>query len=309
MLRRLLLALARNDRVRGLIMAFPATRNVVERFVAGTTWQEAEPKVRQLIESGLKVTVDILGEDTASPADAERLADDYLGLLDRLAAEGLAGAAEVSVKPSAIGLALPADGPAVALAQARRIAAKAEAVGSTITLDMEGCQLTDATIELAEALRAEHPSVGCVLQAGLRRSQADCGRLDGPGSRIRLCKGAYDVPADLAYTARREVDLSYVRCLKALVRGEGLPLVATHDPVLIEIAQELASRAGRGLGDLEFQMLYGVRPEEQRRLASMGYSVRVYVPYGPDWYGYFMRRLAERPANVGFFLRSLVGRS
>jgi proline dehydrogenase len=308
MLRRLLLALAHNDTVRRLLTVFPPTRGVVQRFISGETWEEVEPKVHDLVSRGLKVTIDILGEDTTDAADAERMADDYVVLLDRLAEAGLAEAAEVSVKPSAIGLGLP-DGPAVALAHAGRIAAKAAAIGTTITLDMEGPGTTEATVELVEALRQDHPTVGCVLQSGLKRTEQDCARLDGPAARTRLCKGAYDAPADIAYTDHHDVDLSYVRCLKTLMRGEGLPLVATHDPNLIEIAQELASRTGRGLKDLEFQMLYGIRTLEQQRLADMGYSVRVYVPYGPDWYGYFVRRLAERPANVVFFLRSFLGRS
>jgi proline dehydrogenase len=201
------------------------------------------------------------------------------------------------------------DGPVVALANARRIAEKATALGTTITLDMEGHTVTEATIQLVEALRESVPSVGCVLQSTLKRTEFDCARLDGPAARTRLCKGAYDAPAEIGYTDRHAVDLSFVRCLKVLMQGEGRPLVASHDPNLVEIAQELASRTGRGLGDMEFQMLYGIRTIEQERLADLGYTVRVYVPYGPDWYGYFVRRLAERPANVVFFLRSFLGRA
>jgi proline dehydrogenase len=307
MLRRLLLAMSRNATLRKLLVAFPPTKSVVSRFVPGETWEEAEPHLRRLVDRGLKVTIDILGEDTTEAADAEAMVGDYLGLLDQIAQGGLADAAEVSVKPSAIGLGLP-DGAAIALAHATKIAEKAAAIGTTITIDMEGPSTTTATIELVEAIRRVVPSVGCVLQSSLKRTEFDCARLDGPEARTRLCKGAYDSPSDIAYTDPHEVDLSYVRCLKVLMRGEGLPLVATHDPDLIEIAQELASRTGRGLTDIEFQMLYGIRPFEQERLADMGYSVRVYFPYGPDWYGYFVRRLAERPANVVFFLRSFLGR-
>ncbi|MDR1077565.1 MAG: proline dehydrogenase family protein [Propionibacteriaceae bacterium] len=307
MIRKLLLALSRNLRLRDLLRRLPGTRAVVRRFVAGETWEEAQPQVQELVDKGLQVTVDLLGEDTTDPAQAERVVADYLELLDRLEREGLAEAVEVSLKLSAVGLGLP-EGEALALDHATTIAQRAVAVGSNVTIDMEGHTTTEATVRLVEALRQAVPNLGCALQANLKRTEFDCARLDGPQSRTRLCKGAYNAPAEVAYTDRRDVDLSYVRCLKVLMRGEGLPLVATHNPSLIEIAQELASRTGRSLKDLEFQMLYGVRALEQERLSNLGYTVRVYVPFGSDWYGYLVRRLAERPANLSFFLRSLVGR-
>jgi proline dehydrogenase len=171
---------------------------------------------------------------------------------------------------------------------------------------MEDHTTTDATLHAVRALRGDFPTVGAVLQAYLRRTEADCRDLAGPGSRVRLCKGAYKEPASVAFQTRREVDLSYVRCLKVLMAGAGYPMVASHDPRLLDIASVLAARHHRRPGSYEIQMLYGIRPDEQRRLAGAGVTVRVYVPYGADWYGYFMRRLAERPANVGFFLRSLL---
>ncbi|MDR1386896.1 MAG: proline dehydrogenase family protein [Propionibacteriaceae bacterium] len=307
MLRQTLLALSRNLKFRDLMVALPATRAVVDRFVAGQDWEQALPRVKALVERGLSATVDVLGEDTTDLAQAEHMVGEYSTLLDSLAAEGLADRVEVSIKPTALGLGLP-DGPAVALANARLIVQRAAQIGTTVTVDMEDHGTTETTIALVEALRADAPDVGCVLQSSLKRTELDCARLDGPRSRTRLCKGAYASPAEVAYTDRRDVDINYVRCLRALMRGQGRPLVATHDPNLIEIAQELASRCGRSQADFEFQMLYGIRTLEQERLADLGHTVRVYVPFGPDWYGYFVRRLAERPANLVFFLRSFLGR-
>jgi proline dehydrogenase len=307
MIRKFLLALSRNTKFRDLFVKLPVTRDVVKRFIVGETWEAALPQIKALADKGLLVTIDVLGEDTTEPAQAERMAHDYLELLDNLAAEQLTDVAEVSLKLTALGMGLP-DGEAVALANAVMIAEKARELGTTVTVDMEDHTTTEKTIRIVEALRQKVPNAGCVLQSSLKRTEFDCARLDGPESRTRLCKGAYDSPADVAYQDRHDVDLSYVRCLKVLMRGEGRPLVATHDPNLIEIAQELASRTGRGLKDFEFQMLYGIRTLEQERLANLGHAVRVYVPFGPDWYGYFVRRLAERPQNMAFFLRSFLGR-
>jgi proline dehydrogenase len=170
---------------------------------------------------------------------------------------------------------------------------------------MEDHSHVDATLRIVRAVRADFADLGCVIQSQLRRSAADCAALATPGSRVRLCKGAYNAPQDVAFTSRAEVDRSYVRCLRALMRGDGYPMLATHDPRLIEIAGSLALLSGRAPGSFEYQMLYGIRPGEQRRLANTGARMRVYVPYGGDWYAYLVRRLAERPANLAFFLRSL----
>jgi len=190
----------------------------------------------------------------------------------------------------------------------------AEAVAVTGRLRGEGLLVTldshvDATLRLVRGLRGEFPDLGCVIQSQLRRSAADCAALAAPGSRVRLCKGAYNAPQEVAFTSRAEVDRSYARCLRVLMRGDGYPMLATHDPRLIEIAAAQARLTGRGQEDFEYQMLYGIRPAEQRRLATGGARMRVYLPYGSDWYGYLVRRLAERPANVAFFARSLATRS
>jgi proline dehydrogenase len=178
---------------------------------------------------------------------------------------------------------------------------------TTVTLDREDHTTTDSTLAVLRELRQDYPWVGAVLQAYLRRTEGDCKDLSGPGSRVRLCKGAYNEPVTVAFRGN-DVELSYVRCLKVLLGGEGYPMVASHDPRLIDLAGALAVKHHRQPGSYEYQMLYGVRPAEQQRLADRGETVRVYVPYGTQWYGYLMRRLAERPANLAFFVRSMASK-
>ncbi|MFI9813106.1 proline dehydrogenase family protein [Saccharothrix variisporea] len=303
-LRSLILAAAGNEAVRRAVASAPLSRDVVRRFVAGETVASAVDVTGDLVENGLRVTLDYLGEDTTDRAQAERTVQAYLALLDQLHDVGLAADAEVSVKLSAVGQALDER---LALDNASRVCAAAEQAGTTVTLDMEDHTTTDSTLRVLEELRRAWPSTGAVLQAYLRRTLDDCVAL--AGTRVRLCKGAYAEPASVAYADPHEVDLNYVRCANALLAGGGYPMFATHDPRLIEIVGERARWYGRSVEDFEFQMLYGVRPTEQRRLAAEGHVVRVYVPFGEQWYGYLMRRLAERPANVAFFLRSLVSRS
>ncbi len=232
----------------------------------------------------------------------------YVALLRQLSAARLQRHAEVSVKLSAIGQALPETGHKIALENARTICRAARNAGTTVTLDMEDHTTTDSTLTILHDLRKDFPETGAVLQAYLHRTEADCRALAHEGSRVRLCKGAYNEPDDVAFQDRVEVDKSYVRCLKVLLGGQGYPMIATHDPRMVEIASSLASRYGRAQGTYEFQMLYGIRPEEQKRLASSGETVRVYLPYGEEWYGYLMRRLAERPQNLSFFLKSLISK-
>jgi proline dehydrogenase len=204
---------------------------------------------------------------------------------------------------------LPRDGDAIALENARAICVAAERAGTTVTFDMEDHTTTDRTLETVRTLREDFPWVGAVLQAYLHRTEADCRDLAGEGSRVRLCKGAYKEPASVAHQSGEDVDLAYVRCLKILMAGDGYPMVASHDPRLVEIAQALASHHGRNPDSYEFQMLLGIRTNEQKRIADRGHQMRVYVPFGEDWYGYLVRRMAERPANLQFFLRSLAGNS
>ena len=306
MLGSLILSASRSPRLRDAVTTVPLTRRVVDRFVAGEGLPDAIAVAADLTARGLLVTVDHLGEDTRDAASAAAVAAAYTGLLDRLAGEGLAGV-EVSIKLSAVGQALPRDGGRIALENARAVCAAAARAGTTVTVDMEDHTTVDATLETLRDLRADHPWVGVALQSMLRRTEGDCRDLAGPGSRVRLVKGAYAEPVSVAFGTAGEVDRAYVRCLRILMSGQGYPMVASHDPRMIEIAGALAAEHHRGPDDLEYQMLYGIRTDEQSRLASGGSRVRIYLPYGTDWYGYFMRRLAERPANVAFFLRALAG--
>ena len=298
--------LSRSDRVKGLVTTMPVSSAIVARYVPGESTPEAVDVVSELVASGRKVTLDFLGEDTLDEDQAEATVTAYLELLAELAQRGLAADAEVSVKLSAVGQALPGRGEEVAARNARTICQAARDAGTTVTLDMEDHTTTDSTLEILRELRKDFPETGAVLQAYLRRTEDDCRELAIEGSRVRLCKGAYKEPESVAHQSRREVDLAYVRCLRILMEGSGYPMVASHDPHMVEIAGELARRTGRDPSTFEYQMLYGIRPGEQLRLVGEGATVRVYVPYGQEWYGYLMRRLAERPQNLSFFAKSLI---
>jgi proline dehydrogenase len=306
------MAAAASERVRELVTVTPVTRAVVDRYVAGESSEEAVTVARTLRSAGLLVTLDYLGEETSDAHRAAATAAQYVHLLGKLAAEGLTedGAVEVSVKPTALGLLLGSEdgapnllGERVATEHLERIAVAAREAGTTVTVDAEDHRTTDATLRMATALRERFGSVGSVVQAALRRTETDVREMAAPGVRIRLCKGAYAEPPAEAFAAKHDVDRSFARCLRILMAGPGYPMIATHDPRLIAIARSLG--LGRSPASFEHQMLYGVRPEEQLRLAATGAQVRVYVPYGNDWYRYLVRRLAERPANLALFLRSL----
>ena len=306
MLRQVILAASRDSRVKAVAAGAPLSRGVVRRFVSGAAVDDAVRTTRALQESGLRVSLDHLGEDTLDAGQAAAAVQAYLQLLEQLSAAGLTGGgrSEVSVKLTAVGQALD---PALALDNARTICAAAQAADTTVTLDMEDHTTTDSTLSVLGTLREDFPQTGAVLQAYLHRTEGDCRELAYAGSRVRLCKGAYQEPPSVAYQRAADVDRSYVRCLKVLMAGQGYPMVATHDPRLVAIAGALAEH--REQGTYEYQMLFGIRPREQQRLADAGETVRVYVPYGDEWYGYLMRRLAERPANLVFFLRALASRS
>ncbi len=305
MLRKVILAAAGSNRVERLVENAPVSRNVVRRFIAGTASDDALRCSRELVDNGLAVTIDHLGEDTTNPEQAEATATEYVNLLDALHNAELTPAAEVSVKLSALGQVFDDK---QAYEHARGICAKASEAGTTVTLDMEDHTTTDSTLEILHKLRVDFPTVGVAVQAYLRRSEADCRDLAVDGLRVRLCKGAYREPESVAFQTRLEVDKSYVRCLSALMGGTGYPMIATHDPRLIAIGEDRARWFDRSPDEFEFQLLHGVRPDEQIRLANLGYTVRVYLPYGTEWYGYMMRRMAERPANSAFFVRALLSR-
>lgn len=308
LLRQPILLLARSQGVKKLVSTMPVSSGIVTGYVPGEATADAVDATRRLVDDGLRVTLDHLGEDTTDVAQAEATVAAYKELLADLAAQGLASQAEVSVKLSAIGQFLPDNGHKVALENARDICRAARNAGTTVTLDMEDHTTTDSTLSILRELRKDFPETGAVLQAMLHRTEADCRALAYEGSRVRLCKGAYMEPEEVAFQDRLEIDKSYVRCLKVLLGGQGYPMIATHDPRMVQIASSLASRYGRHAGTYEFQMLYGIRPEEQKRLAAAGETVRVYVPYGTEWYGYLMRRLAEKPQNLAFFVRSLISK-
>ena len=304
-IRRVLLSLSRSEQARDVVAAAPISRSVVKRFIAGESAADAVLTTADLIASGRLVTIDHLGEDVYDLGQAQATRDAYVTLLGLLDEAGLTQGAEVSVKLPAVGQALPGDGEKSALEHAREICQAADAAGTTVTLDMEDHTTTDSTLGILRELRADFPQTGAVLQAYLYRTEADCGDLAHAGSRVRLCKGAYKEPPAVAFQDKADVDKAYVRCLKVLMAGEGYPMVASHDPRLIDIAGALAVRHDRAKGTYEYQMLHGVRPDEQRRLAADGEKMRVYVPYGDDWWGYMVRRMAEKPANLALFLKSL----
>ena len=312
LLRQPLLLLARSEKVKKLVSTMPVSAGIVNSHVPGETTAAAVDATARLVDDGLLVTLDFLGEDTLDVAQADATVAAYLEVLQELAARGLSRSAEVSVKLSAIGQALPdavaGGGHKIALENARTICRAARNAGTTVTLDMEDHTTTDSTLAILRELRKDFPETGAVLQAYLHRTEADCRTLAYEGSRVRLCKGAYKEPETVAFQERLDVDKSYVRCLKVLLAGQGYPMIATHDPRMIEIASSLASRYGRAQGTYEFQRLYGIRPDEQRRLAASGETMRVYIPYGTEWYGYLMRRLAERPQNLSFFAKSLISK-
>ncbi|OAH10542.1 proline dehydrogenase family protein [Streptomyces jeddahensis] len=305
MLGPVILAASRSDKMRRFVSAAPGTKQVVDRFIAGETVGDVIPVVQDAAAKGLEVTLDVVGEDITTREQAAAARDAYLELIDRLKDLGLGTRAEMSVKLSMFGQALEG-GHELALANVRPVVEAAAAIGTTVTLDAEDHTTLDSMFAIHEELRRDFPGTGCVIQSYLFRTEDDARRLAASGSRVRLVKGAYKEPASVAFQNKAEIDKAYVRILKILMEGEGYPMIGTHDPRIISIAQELARRAGRKLDEYEFQMLYGIRSDEHLRLAAEGHRMRVYTAFGTDWYGYFMRRLAEKPANLLFFVRSMI---
>ncbi|BBZ71439.1 proline dehydrogenase family protein [Mycobacterium paraseoulense] len=310
-LRPAIMAASRRPGLRRAAEGLPITRRVVHRFVPGETIDSALGSVAALRDSGRCVSLDYLGEDVTDADAADAAVTVYLDLIDRLAGLGDRAAArplEVSLKLSALGQSLGRDGERIARENALTICEAARRAGVWVTVDAENHTTTDSTLTIVRDLRHDFPWLGVALQAYLRRTLDDCREFAATGARIRLCKGAYDEPAAVAYRDPAAVTDAYLRCLRVLMAGSGYPMVASHDPEVIGKVPALAREAGRAATDFEYQMLYGIRDDEQRRLAASGNRVRVYVPFGTQWYGYFMRRLAERPANLTFFLRALAQR-
>ncbi len=303
-MRSVFLTLSNRRSIGRLATRLPFTRGMVDRFVAGETLEAALPALRRARDAGFHTTVDILGESVSNVDAARAAADSYVTALPVLDDDGLD--LNVSVKLSQMGLGL---GQAIARDNLARVLVAAAAVGGFVRIDMEDHTTTDATLDLWRQLRpvmAGSGDVGVVIQSALRRSEADLEPLLADGARIRLCKGAYKEPASVAYTEKAEVDASYVRLMERLLADGVMPAIATHDDRMIEHAVAFARERGIGAERFEFQMLFGVRRDLQERLLDQGWAVRIYVPFGDRWYPYFMRRLAERPANVSFLLRSLL---
>ena len=308
MLRTTLITLSRSERARRLILGWAPARRMSRRFIAGETLDEAIAVVRSLNQRGILATLDHLGENVANQADAQRAVQEYQHLLQRIAAEKVQST--ISVKPTHIGLDF---GQEFCYQQARAIVDTAHSLGLTVEIDMEGSAYTEATLAIFHRLLDDFRNLRIALQAYLFRAEADLKKLIERGSSVRLCKGAYDEPASLAWKKRAEVSASYSRLMKMTLGPEArrtgfYPALATHDHELILLAEQLVASQGIGKDQFEFQMLHGVRRDWQQRLATDGYRVRIYVPYGTQWYPYFMRRLAERPANVLFMARAWVGR-
>lgn len=288
------------EHIEQLTRRFPVSRRMVERFVAGEDLDAAMAAVAGLRAHGLKTTLDVLGESVTDAATADAAAGRYLQLLDRLAADGADG--NVSLKLTQMGLAV---GPALAAANLARIAERAAQSDAFVRVDMEDSARTAVTLELARAQFAHTGNVGVVIQAYLHRSAADVAALNREGIRVRLCKGAYNEPSSVAFPAKADVDASFRSLAEALLLDGRYPAFATHDESLIREIVAIAASRRISPARFEFQMLYGVRRDLQERLTAAGQTVRVYVPWGTEWYPYFMRRLAERPANLLFLLRSM----
>jgi proline dehydrogenase len=307
-MRTALIALSRNKTVQNLIVQVPVSRQMARRFVAGETLDEAIEVVRQLNRQGMLATLDHLGENVASRAEAISAADEYLIALDALAESGVDS--NVSVKLSQMGMDLGDD---FCYDNVRRVIDRAAELHNFVRIDMEGSEYTERTIAIYRRLRADYSNTGLVVQAYLHRTQADVEGLiaDGMG-HFRLCKGAYDEPATIAYRERPRVTQSMQELVGTCFSEEARALgayaaVASHDEDVINFARAYTYQHGLGPDQVEFQMLYGIRRELQADLVRNGHKMRVYVPYGTHWYPYFMRRLAERPANLLFFMRALVG--
>jgi len=276
------------------------SRSVARRWVAGETLEDAIAAARTLNASGFPVSLDLLGENVLDKDGAIRAADTYVAMFDRIAAEHLNG--NISLKLTQLGLDLD---PALCESLVSRIANSAARHGNFLRIDMEGSPYTQRTVDLCKRVRARTDSVGTVIQSYLRRSEQDVRDLIAVGCRIRLVKGAYKEPAEIAFPAKADVDANFVSLMKILLLSGIYHGIATHDPRMIDATKDFASSNGIGKEQFEFQMLYGIRTDLQRQLIGEGYRLRVYIPFGTDWYPYFMRRLAERPANLTFFLRNL----
>jgi proline dehydrogenase len=299
MLRSTLLKLSQSKSFANWVTSNARTRRMSHRFVAGEALDEALAAASVCNDHGMLVSLDYLGENVSTAADAQHSRDAYLEVFDKIAAQKIN--ANVSCKLTALGMDLSTD---FCEGLVLSIVERAAATDNFLRVDMEGSAYTQRTIDLVKRVRAQNPAIGTVIQAYLYRSESDIQGLLAYGCRIRLCKGAYKESAEVAFEKKADVDANYVRLVKLLLPSGFYHGIATHDPKMIGATIRCAAENKISKEDFEFQMLYGVRTDLQRKLVRDGYRVRVYIPYGKDWFPYFMRRLAERPANVGFFLRN-----
>jgi len=302
LLRSAFIALSRNRTLRGFCERSRAGRRLSARFVAGMEIEDALCVAEAVNQQGMAVTLDSLGESVTSEAEAHRAADIYHQLLDSIAARKLN--ANISVKLTQMGLELSAE---LAESIVEVLAGHAAATGNFVRIDMEDSRLTQTTLNLVRRIHAKDTlrgAIGVVIQSYLYRSQADVEQLMSDGIRVRLCKGAYKETAEVAYERKADVDANYVRLCRMLLASSAFNGVATHDEAMIAAAKTFVAQNGIDPSRFEFQMLFGVRRDLQRKLVREGYNVRVYIPFGREWYPYFMRRLAERPANALFLAKN-----
>jgi proline dehydrogenase len=303
MLRKTLLYLSNQQRVFSFVRRNRLAKRMASRFVAGETAEEAMAAVRTLNARGITASLDLLGESVHREEEARATAAAYLDLLDRIKQEKLD--ANVSVKLTAMGLDVSEE---LCVANMHLVLERARDYDSFVRIDMESSHYTERTLHMFEhRLYPSYPkNVGIVLQSYLRRTAADVDKANRLKCRVRICKGAYQEPASVAFPDKRDVDENYKRCMHALMSDGNYPGLATHDERIIEDAKRFAADRGIATDRFEFQMLYGVRRDLQERLVAEGYRMRVYVPFGTQWYPYLMRRLAERPANVAFMTGNVV---
>ncbi|HET6144707.1 MAG TPA: proline dehydrogenase family protein [Candidatus Acidoferrales bacterium] len=299
MLRALFLELAKSSRLRRWITSHGVTRRMAYRFVPGEELAPAIDAARERNKAGMTASLDHLGENVVTREDAERARDAYIEALERIAADGVDS--NVSLKLTHVGLDL---GEEFCAEQLRRIVRRADELGNFVRVDMEGSAYTDRTLQMVSQIRAQSSSVGTVIQAYLYRSEDDIRALLAIGCRIRLVKGAYKEASQIAYPHKKDVDANFIKLMKILLPSGIYHALATHDPKMIEAAIRFAAEQKISKDKFEFQMLYGIRTDLQSQLARQGYRVRVYIPFGRDWFPYFMRRLAERPANLMFFAKN-----
>ncbi len=307
MTKALFLYLSRSPRARKVIMGLPFAKRAASRFVVGETLEEALRAVGELNRQGMLATLDQLGEDVLSPEEARTSAAGVASILDGIRRTGVKS--NLSLKLTQLGLRVD---PELCRENLEMVLQRAESLGNFVRIDMEGSDVTEVTFRIYEKARERHPNVGIVIQSYLLRTEQDVReRLIPAGASVRLCKGAYKEPPEIAFPRKADVDASFKRLADLLLspeaRSRGVrTAIATHDEAMIRHVQAKVTRGEVGKGDFEFQMLYGIRRDLQEHLAREGHTVRIYTTYGTQWYPYFMRRLAERPANVFFLIRNVL---